>query len=92
MYTWDSSLLEPPIKDALRTNLSTKDNLKVPLYTHSIQNNLQKRTTSPLRTKGWVPSVSIIQKFTVIYTTVNVSYKWASGESRMQWILKLPMG
>ncbi len=32
-------------------------------YIHSIQNNLQKRTTSLQRTKCWVPSVSIIRRF-----------------------------
>ena len=38
-----------PIKDTPKE--ATKDNLKVPLYIHSIQNNLQKRTTSLQRTK-----------------------------------------
>ena len=34
-----------------RTNLSTEDKPIVPLYIHSIQNNLQKRTTSLQRAK-----------------------------------------
>ena len=57
----ESCIVEALIKDTL--NLSTKDNLKVPLYIHSVQNNLQKRTTSLQRTEGYVPSVSIIWRF-----------------------------
>ncbi len=53
-------------------NLSTKDNLKVPFYTHSIQNNLRMWTTSLQWTKGWVPSMSIIMFHCIKYILISM--------------------
>ena len=65
--------MEPLIKDTLKEDklLSTKDNLTL----HSIQNNLQKRTTSlPRRMAGSQVCMSTIQRFYCVGVPIELSY------------------
>ena len=57
--------VKPPIKDILKEDkLPNKGHTKCTLvYTHSVQNNLQKRTISLQKTNGCVPMVSTIRRF-----------------------------
>ncbi len=51
-----------------------------------IKNILQKRTTSLQRTKCWVPSVSIIQRFTLYADTITIAILWCLDH--IPWCLK----
>ncbi len=58
-YRASHLLLKPPIKDTLKEDKPpNKGQTKSTLHSF-----IQKRTTSLLRTKCWVPSVSIIRRF-----------------------------
>ncbi len=54
--------------------------------THSIQNNLGKRTTSLQRTKGWVLRMSIIRRFHCNRAPLNGRYE---NVRDMSWIAEL---
>ncbi len=72
---------QPPKED----NLPTKDNPKVPFYTHSLQNNLRKWTTSLQRTIQKFPSIHTPYK-----TTSESGQPLYKGQSKSSLLYTLP--
>ncbi len=61
-----------------------KNVVEMPLYTHSVQNNLRKRTTSLQRTKWLVSNVPFIQRFDYCGRNPLQQGRWGSNEDVQQ--------
>ena len=80
--------MKPPIKDTPEEDkLPNKGHTKC---THSVHNNLQKRTTSLQRTNGWVPMVSTIRRFHCISELppgiLDVTLHCFQGDQVDRWV------